>query len=889
MKDSIQITASAKPFWAMSTEETLDTLKSTKEGLANGEAVRRIGIFGPNVFGGNPRLTRFKIFVSQFKSPLIFILFIAGGITLYLGKWVDTSVIFLALSVNAILGFYQENRAEAALERLKLYIKERARVIRADVEREIDAEKIVPGDIVHVSYGTRIPADARLISIKDLSVDESILTGESMPVSKDLTTLSEAAGVSERKNMIFGGTLVVEGYATAVITATGNNTEIGKIASLVSETKRQKTPLQNAVSKLAWIIAVGASALVVGIFALGISRGEDFFNMFLISAAVAVGAIPEALPVALTVILAVGVEQLAKRKGIVRNLAAAETLGSTTLIMTDKTGTLTRARMELVDVATIKHIIAGTTRDHKPAEHLTEDEKNILKLAFLNADVLIENPHDQKEKWRLIGRPLETHIVAAAAKHGIDVLSATREGGFHIALPFNSKNKFSVSFVHSSGLFHDTLAMNESFLTVLGAPDILLSKSNLTKDDYVRAMNTIETLSGEGKRILGVAIKPAGARIQKTEKITAEHITNLEFVGILAFYDPIRPEIPAAMKRMESFGITVVMATGDLKGTALSVGKEIGWNVSPGEILTGEEMEKLTDEQLLAHLEKIKIFARVTPENKLRIALLYKQRGEVVAMTGDGVNDAPSLKATDIGVAVGSGSDVAKEVADLVILDDNFNTIVAAIEEGRRILGNIRKTFVYLMSNSLDEVVLIGMSLFAGLPLPLTALQIIWVNFFTGSLPSLAFAFENTVEKSNNAKESGIIINAEVKFLTLGIGVLTSFLLFLLYWILLYFNIEITLAKTFLFACFASYILFIAFSFKSLKHPLFSYNIFSNRFLTWGVGAGVVLIGATIYIPALQNVFNTVALPPVWLLALSGWIALNIILVEAAKWVYRNV
>lgn len=878
-----------KPFWALPTQETLQLLKSSPQGLTAEEAERRLALFGRNAFGKKQRLTKLKIFISQFKSPLIFILLVAGSLTLYLHKWIDAGVIFLALAVNAILGFYQENKAEVALERLQLYIKERTRVIRAGVEHEIDAETAVPGDIIHLSYGARVPADARLLSVNDLSLDESILTGESMPVLKTLSVFSEATSIHDRKNMVFGGTLVVEGYGTAVVTATGTHTEIGKIAALVSETKRQKTPLQNAVSKLAWIIAGIASVIVLGIFILGIARGVPLFDMFLMSAAVAVGAIPEALPIALTVVLAVGVGELARRKGIVRNLSAAETLGSTTLIMVDKTGTLTHARMELVDVVTAEHVIAQVTRDHKAVTSLNEEEKNILTLALSNVDVLIENPREPREKWRFAGRPLEAHIVQSAARFGIDVVSIFNERGFRLALPFNSKNKYSASLVHSSKKLHHQIAAGGEFITVLGAPDVLLKKSNLAKGAYVRALHTIETLSAEGKRLLGVAVKTAGTRVKKTARITPDDIRGLQFTGILAFYDPVRKEIPAAVKRMESLGVKVVMATGDLAGTAISVAQELGWEVSPAEILTGEDMLKLSDAELLERLSRVKVFARVSPEDKLRIALLYKQKEEIVGMTGDGVNDAPSLKATDIGIAVGSGSDVAKDVADLVLLDDNFNTIVAAIEEGKRIIENIRKAFVYLMSNSLDEVVLIGMSLLAGLPLPLSALQIIWVNFFTGSLPSLSFAFENHLDKSH-AYSAGdrAILNAEVRFLTLGIGILSSSLLFALYYGLLHFNVEQQITKTFLFACFASYILFIAFSFRSLKQPIFSYNIFSNKFLTWSVGAGIILIGATIYVPALQNIFNTVALPPLWLLALSGWIVLNILLVEIAKWIYRN-
>lgn len=884
----MDINATKKPFWALSAHETFAALKSTGTGLSQNEAKERLSVFGKNVLEDTRTINKIKIFLSQFKSPLIFILIAAGGVTLFLSEWIDASVIFLALIINAILGFYQENRAEEALARLKLYIKERTRAVRDGKEEEIDAETIVPGDVLHLSYGMRVPADARIISAQDFSVDESILTGESMPILKTVEPLSEATPLPEQRNMVFGGTLVVEGYARVVTVATGRLTEIGKIAALVAETKRQKTPLQTAVGKLAWIIAGIASLVVLGIFTLGISRGEPFFEMFLISAAVAVGAIPEALPIALTVVLAVGVEQLAKRKGIVRNLAAAETLGSTTLIMTDKTGTLTKAEMHLVDVATGNDVILGKTKDHKPIDVLSSAEKDILRLSISNVNVLIENPSDPVESWRLIGRPLEVNIVRSAAHQGINVLEILKENAFRIILPFNSKNKFSAAIVSASKELSYIGQEDDAFIAFLGAPDVIIKKSKLTKEEYVSAMNTIESLSNDGKRVLGFAIKPLGEEIHTIKKMDVERIKDLLFLGILAFYDPVRKEIPEAITRVESYGIKVVMATGDLKGTAISVAKQLGWRIEPNEVLTGEELAQLNDQELLEHIDKIKIFARVTPEDKLRIGRLYKQKREIVGMTGDGVNDAPSLKAVDIGIAVGSGSDVAKDVADLVLLDDDFDTIVAAIEEGKRILGNIRKSFVYLMSNSLDEVVLVGSSLLVGLPLPLTALQIIWVNFFTGSLPALSFAFDDHLDGDGRSESDKKILNAEVKFLTLGVGVLTSILLFVLYWGLFRLGVPEQTAKTFLFACFSSYILFIAFSFRSLKHPIFSYNIFSNTFLTLGVGTGIALIAATIYLPPLQKIFETVPLSPFWLLLLLGWITINVALVEIAKWIFRS-
>lgn len=888
----------AKPLWAFDVQEVISQLKTTRYGLTDKEARERLKHFGLNQLAEERDFSKVRLFLKQFQGPLIFILIGAGALTLFLGKLADTAVIFLAIAVNTALGFYQENRAEEALQKLRSYVRQRARVTRDGKEREIPAEELVPGDLIYLGYGSRVPADARLILVEDLAVDESILTGESLPVEKDLQVISEAASLLERKNMVFGGTLVVGGYGSALVTATGRATEIGKIAESLAKTKRAATPLQQALSKLAWIIAAGFFLIVAGIFILGILRGQNLFDMLLISAAVAVGAIPEALPISLTVILAVGVEQLAKRKGIMRNLAAAETLGSTTTLIVDKTGTLTKADMKLVDIITADDLIAGRFRDHKELKELSQKEKEILRLAVFNTTVLVENPDSSPEEWQIIGKALETHIVKSAARYGLDPIGLKQKTDYHLVIPFSSQNKFSVSLIFSSPHFFSSFILPSNlvgrgardFYVILGAPDVLLERAEMEKQAYIAASERVEKLSGEGKRLLGVGVLPvAKSGAEEAVKIVPEEVKNIIFAGLLAFYDPIRPGVPEDIRNIEASGVKVIMATGDLEGTAVAVAKELGWEVTSEYVLTGEELRQISDEELLENIQRIKIFARVTPQDKLRIGKLLRQKGEVVGMTGDGVNDAPSLKAVDIGIAIGSGSDVAKEVADLVLLDDNFETITGAIEEGRRILNNIKKSFVYLMSNSLDEVILIGGALLAGLQLPLTALQIIWVNFFTESLPAVAFAFDNSMDQKKGTEVSSRkILDAQVKTLALGIGTLVSFLLFGLYWVLVRMGIEYATARTFLYACFGSYVLFIAFSLRSLKKPIFSYNIFSNRALTLGVVVGLFLLSATIYAPFLQSIFGTTALSAFWLFLVGVWVVMNVGLVEIVKWWYRN-
>lgn len=852
--------------WALSKEEVFQILETSEAGLTDEDVQKRLKIHGNNVFQNNDKINPVSIFLKQFISPLIFLLIGAAILTSVLGEWVNTYVISFAILLNVFLGFYNEYNAEDTLSKLSTYIKDRSKVIRFGVEQEIDSSLIVTGDIVKLSYGSRIPTDAYIFEINDFRTDEAILTGESLPVikSNNLSTLS--APVSERKNIAHAGTLVVGGYAKAVVYATGSNTEIGKIADIVAGTKRVQTPLQKGIGNLSWFIFVVVIVIVIGILFLGILRGESFTQMLVLGAAVAVGAVPEALPITLTVILSIGALRIAQKKGVIRKLTAAETLGSTTLIMTDKTGTLTLAQMKLVGIHTKSDIFnTALDNEHKVLSH---EHKKILEDALLCVDVVVQKQTEAQNKWEFIGKPFEVNIVKAAEEHKIpldNILNNTT----HIVLPFNSTNKFSVS-------------KKEDEYIIMGAPDILLKKSNLSKEDFLKFEEWIGKTSNEGKRLIGMASMPKN----KNANFDIEDMKDLEFLGMLVFYDPIRPEVPKAIATIKEHGVKIVLVTGDLPGTAVSIANTLGFDVLPDEVITGADLRVMSDEELLPILSKIKIFARVTPEDKLRIGKLFQKNGEVVAMTGDGVNDAPALKAMDIGISLGSGSDVAKSAADLVLLDDNFHTISLAIDEGHRILANVRKTVVYLLSNSLDEVFVVGGALLFALPLPLTPLQIIWVNLFTGSLPALAFAYEENMDKRKfSKKESKVVFTPEVKIITFGIGVFSSLLLFCLYY-LLYSNIaNLAEARSVFFVCFASYILAVSFSFRSLYKPIFSYNIFSNQKLNYSIIIAVVILVLTMSVPAIRHLFDLAPLPLYSLSIIFIWLVINVALVEFAKFV----
>ncbi|PJC49403.1 hypothetical protein CO033_01820 [Candidatus Nomurabacteria bacterium CG_4_9_14_0_2_um_filter_32_10] len=857
--------------WSITNEDVIKLLETSNKGLTEKEAKNRLVNYGTNTFHNKEKINILSLFLKQFINPLIFLLIGASIITVILKEWVSTFVIIFSVLLNVLLGFYHEYHAENTLDKLKSYIKDRARIIRDGREQEIDSSLLVPGDILKLSYGFRVPADARLLTVNNFQVDEAILTGESIPVGKNEKLVPITAIISERKNIAYSGTLVVQGYATAVVCSTGNETEIGKIAGIVSELNRTDTPLKKGVDHLAWLIFFIAIVIVFVILILGVLRGEQLLPMLVLSAAVAVGAVPEALPIVLTVILAIGATRIADKKGIIKKLAAAETLGSATLIMTDKTGTLTKADMQLLGIYTKQELISSEF--HKEDQKLfSHDQKKLLEFALSNLDITIEDREEDKKKWIFKGRPFEVDIAKACILHNISFSTINSFSSF-IVLPFNSTNKFSVSL------------KDEKYI-IMGAPDVLLKKSNVSKEEYLKLESWIKTTSESGKRLIAV-----GTISKKHVKnnISPQDIESINFLGMFVFYDPIRPEVPAAIKNIESHGIKIVIVTGDLKGTAIFIAKSLDWAVIENEVITGNDIRDLSDEELLIIIPKIKIFARVTPEDKLRIGKLYQKLGEIVAMTGDGVNDAPALKAVDIGISLGSGSDVAKSAADLVLLDDNFETISLAIDEGRKILSNIRKAIVYLMSSSLDEVFVIGGSLLFGLALPITALQIIWVNMFTGSLPALAFAFDEDIDRGKYlGKDLNLIFSKRVKILSLGVGALSSILLFFLYYFLIRTGLDISIVRSIFFVCFSSYILVIAFSFKSLHRSIFSYNIFSNKKLNWGIVIAAIILILTMTVPFIRNIFELAPMPWVWVPFVILWLVINIFIVEITKYIFSS-
>lgn len=855
-----------EPFWSLSVEEALRILETKSDGLTEEEAKKRIWDFGLNEIRDGKQFSKLKLFLNQFKSPLIFILIIAGLTTVFLKDWVDAGIIFAAVFVNVSLGFYQENKAENVLELLKSYVKTRTRVRRGENELVVDSSHLAPGDIIRIKQGDKIPADGRIIFASNFEVDESVLTGESIPVEKKIEPVELSAGISDRDSMVFGSTLVVAGFADVVLTATGMATEFGKITALLEKRDDSKTPLQIAIGRFSFWAGLILLFLTIALFSFGLYLKYDPLQMFLIAVAVAVSAVPEGLPIALTVIMAVGVEQLAKKNGVVRKLIAAETLGSTSLILTDKTGTLTQAKMDLTAVIPYK--------DPSP-----EKINDLLSEALTTVDVVIENPDDDPDKWRMFGNMMEMALVLGTAKRGIFVKEIFKQTPVLDRLSFSSDRKFAVS-VHKHN--------SENRMMLLGAPDILIKFTNLSDDEKAEVMREIDERAFSGERVLGVvSIEPA----PNYENLRKHDFKNLNFDGLITFRDPLRPGVFETMKEISDAGVRTIIVTGDHKGTAEAVARELGLVDGKGAVLSGDDLNHLSKEELYTRADEVSVYARVTPEQKVRIAKMYKEKGHIVAMTGDGVNDAPALDAANIGVALGSGTDVTKSAADLVILDNNYETIVTAIIEGRRILDNIRKVIVYLLSNSFDEILLIGGSMLMGFQLPISAVQILFVNFFSDSFPAIAFAFEKGVDESGHRprKITHNIFDGQMKFLLFGIGATTSLLLFFLYWILLGLGFQEEIVRTFIFASFASYTLVVSFSLRSLNKNIFQYNPFSNKYLIAGVLIGLSLTLLGVYWPPLSKVLGTVPLPLAWAIGVAFVGIFNLLAVEAGKFIWKKL
>ncbi|MEA3272260.1 MAG: HAD-IC family P-type ATPase [Patescibacteria group bacterium] len=869
----------------LSCEKVFWTLKTDKKGISEKEAKLRLKKYGPNKLPEKKGATIIGLFISQFKSPLVYILAIAGIISFVVGERVDSAIIFAAVAINTLVGFFEEYRADKSLKALKKIVSYKAKVLRNGVQKEISAVEIVPGDIIILDAGDKIPADARLFEEHNFEVGEAALTGESSPVKKSLKALPENKILAERVNMVYAGTLAFRGRAKAIVVQTGKETEVGKIASMLREFKEEKTPLQESISRLARKLTYIIAVISLIIFALGIFEKKDFLEIFITTIAVAVAAIPEGLLISVTIILILGMKKILKDKAMVRKLVAAETLGSVSIICTDKTGTLTEGEMRVVGV----HCCGKMT----PLNEIASSKECSTCLEVLRAGLFCNDAtfHLDKENGNqdIVGDPIEKALLLAGNETGLNKKDLNKKMPRVDEIPFDSAVKYMATL--------NKLDSGKNTVFVKGAPELILSLSKnqkvngktkeLDQKERKNIEKGLDKLALQGYRVLGFGFR----EVDKKERFSGNDglVKNLTFLGFVVFDDPLRPGTRESFNLAKQAGVRPVIVTGDHKFTAIKIANQLGLPTKEKNVLTAEDLENMSDDELRKRIKGIDVFARVEPRHKVRIVAAYQAKGEVVAMTGDGVNDAPALKAADIGVAVGYGTEVAKGAADMVLLDNNFKTIVRAVEQGRMIYENIKKVVLYLLSDSFSEIILILGSLVFFLPLPILPAQILWVNLIEDTLPNIALAFdpgEKEVMNEKPRKRGVSILDKEMKTLIFIIGIFTDIILFGMFY---YFwktsgNLEYT--RSIVFAGLAVNSLFYVWACRSFRFTIWHKNPFANKFLIFSTIFGFLMLFIALYVPFFQNVLRTVPLGVFEWSVLVVFGILNIFLIEIVKYVF---
>lgn len=843
--------------------------------------------YGANAFSKAVRETFFQRLFKQFKNPLVSMLLIGVFATLIFKEYLDMIVILAALLINVVISLFQESRAGKAFEKLVASQEHFAEAIRSGERHRIPAAELVVGDVIFLETGTRVPADARIIEERDLGLDESVLTGEWIEAEKDAGTLAADLHITERKNMVWMGSLVVSGNGRAVVVAVGNKTELGGIASGLATLEDGDTPLQKSMHRLAKTLAIVAGIATLIIFALGIFREHDIAEMILVAVSVGVAAMPEGLPVAVTVTLIIGMEAILKRGGLVRNLLAAETLGSTTIILTDKTGTLTKAAMEVAETISLETLRTKTGT----AKHDSE----ILSMAVLAADAFVEGLEKPLGEWTVHGRPVERAILRAGIDSGADLQALLASSPRIDFLAFQSERRFGASLNKGHGAKMRHLFVN-------GAPELLLASAThvheggkrvrMTKALREQFAQAIKQRSTLGMRLIAVAYKNVGWEHLPHETapdLESEVLSGLTLGGIIVLHDPIRPDVRAAIDTARKAGTRVIMLTGDNRETALAIAREAGIAHEHDRAITGTDIEAMSDEELLKALMTTPVFARVLPHQKLRIAKVLKRAGEVVAMTGDGVNDAPALRAADIGIALGSGTEVAKEASDLVLIDGSFSVIVSAIEEGRRILDNLKKIVTYLVSTSMSEVFLVGGALVVGAPLPILPSQIIWTKIVEEGFMNFAFAFEpkedDLMRRDPKKASMRTIVTGKIRKLIMVISLTTGVLLIGLYFFLRSLGLPIEEVRTLMFVAISVDSILFAIALKNLHKPIWRIPIFSNRYLVLSLSGSILALVLALTTPWLQKLLSVVPLTWGDLPIIAVIVTINLAIVEAAKYV----
>lgn len=880
-------------------DEVIDLLDSDKEkGLDLFEVEHRRKHFGTNAITGKKGIGPFLRFLLQFHQPLIYILIAAGAVTAFLQELVDAAVIAGVVAINAVIGFIQESKAVKAIEALARTVTTEATVVRAGRKQRISSVEMVPGDIVLLQSGDKVPADMRLFQTKDLQVDESVLTGESVPVHKKPQVLDHGTVLADRRNMAYASTLVTYGQGSGVVIATGDKTEVGRISELIETTGQLETPLTRKIARFSNILLYAILALAAVTFIAGLVRGQPIIDMFMAAVALAVGAIPEGLPAALTITLAIGVARMARKRAIIRKLPAVETLGSTTVICSDKTGTLTENQMTVQEVFAGGELFEVTGTGYTPSGQFVRQGVAVdtsmfpaltecLKAGLLCNDSMLS---EKEGRWTIQGDPTEGSLLVSAAKAGLNTADMNRTFPRIDVIPFESQHQYMVT-LHSGG------EERTAALYVKGSVETVLKMCVRSFDNMGRPAlldaNAIENAAGDmaarGIRVLAFA---SGEWTKKEPVLDHSDMdSGLTFLGLQGMIDPPRQEAVLAVENCHTAGIHVKMITGDHALTASSIARHVGLR-NPSAVITGGALTEISDEELIDVADRTSVFARVTPEQKLRLVEALQAKGNVVAMTGDGVNDAPALKRADIGVAMGiTGTDVAKEAADMVLTDDNFASIEAAVEEGRGIFDNLTKFIVWTLPTNLGEGLVILAAIFAGVTLPILPVQILWINMTTAILLGLMLAFE--------PKEPGImsrpprdpktpILTGILMWRLMLVGVFLLVGAFGLFEWELMIGADIAEARTVAVNLFVMVQLFYLFNCRSLTQSVFSLGFFSNPPLFGGAVVMLIFQMMFTYLPAMNFMFHSA---PIGLGAWGRIVAVAIVIsctVGLEKWLRKK-
>ncbi|SDB87963.1 Ca2+-transporting ATPase [Pelagirhabdus alkalitolerans] len=850
--------------WYNYSSEKLETHLKTNvsNGLSQKEAKSRLKRLGPNQLKAEKKVSNLQLFIRQFKDFIVALLIVVTCIAAYLGEAIDALVIVIIICLNSLLGFWQEKKAQRSLEKLKSLTQPESKVLRDGQFINVLSQELVVGDIVAIEAGMRVPCDLRLIDHHQVVIDESALTGETVSVHKSTTTLNDDhLPIHDQVNMAFMGTLVKSGRATGVVVSTGVNTEVGQIASLITTAKKEKTPLEQRLEHLGHILIVISLALTALVVFFGIIQGQAIYQMFLSGISLAVAIIPEGLPAIVTVVLSLGVQRMIKQKVIIKSIQAVETLGATTVICSDKTGTLTENKMSVSQVYLPDQLIAilggyrltggiSTKHSMKTKQALNQ----LLKKAVTCTNATIK---ETNQKVEMDGDASEIAILMAAVKCQLSI-DACKRPDIIKEIPFDSDRKRMSVLVKS----HHTY---ESI--VKGAPEVLLNQSNrILKEGQVHPLSQqvkdklnkrLTEMTKSGQRVMAICYKPI-------YKITESMEDNLIFMGYIGLNDPPRKHVKQAIRQAKKAGVKTVMITGDHTDTASAIAKQLTILPSGGQVITGQELVQMSDDELCERINSTYVFARVTPFDKLRIVKAYQQQNEVVAMTGDGVNDAPALKKSDVGISMGiAGTDISKETADIILMDDNFKTIIAAIREGRIIYQNIKKFIRYILTSNTGELLVMLFSLLIGLPLPLVPVQILWVNLITDGLPALALGLDkghaNIMDEPPRKKKESLFsqgVGTMILLRGLMMGLMT-FLMFILAYQFLGGSLAYARTMTFMTLILSQ----LVHAFDCRNHQMsVKQLLFGNGYLLISVLLSIVQMIVIVYYPPLQAIFHTVGL-----------------------------